>query len=150
MEEKLLLDLILECINQITSKCGSSTDIVKKVRSRARSIPSYSFTKGLVYSLVYIASRSSKDLVEIGLKAQKCEDVINEIIMKKEVGNEEKSYAIYGAILLYIAKELNIVNGNRFDDIICDITKSPVAEIKMWSVLDWFKRFAEAYIRERE
>ncbi|MEM1741591.1 MAG: type III-B CRISPR module-associated protein Cmr5 [Desulfurococcaceae archaeon] len=144
-----LLHSILECINQITSKYGSSTDIARKIRSRARSIPAYSFTKGLVYSLVYIASRSSKDLVEIGLKAQKCEEIIVKI-MEDKMSNEEKSYAIYGAILLYIAKKLNIVKGEGFDEIICDITRSPVAEIKMWSVLDWFKRFTEAYIHERE
>ncbi|MEM0235916.1 type III-B CRISPR module-associated protein Cmr5 [Thermofilum sp.] len=147
MDEKTLLDSILECINYIVSKHGPSSDIAKKVRTRARSMPEYSFTRGLVYALVYVASRGSKDLVEMGLKAQKCEEIIDKIDETKK-GNEEKSYAIYGAILLYVAKKLNIVKGDTFERIIYELTESPAAEIKVWSVLDWLKRFAEAYIHE--
>ncbi|MEM1772135.1 MAG: type III-B CRISPR module-associated protein Cmr5 [Ignisphaera sp.] len=147
MDEKLLLDTTLECINEITSRYQSSSDIAKKVRTRARSIPEYSFTRGLAYTLVFIASKSGKDLVEIGLKAQKCKDIIDEID-KKDIGNEEKSYAIYGAVLLHIARKLGIVKGDKFEEVVYDIMKSPAAEIKMWSVLDWLKRITEAYIHE--
>ncbi|MEM1694876.1 MAG: type III-B CRISPR module-associated protein Cmr5, partial [Ignisphaera sp.] len=137
----------LECINEITSRYQSSSDIAKKVRTRARSIPEYSFTRGLAYTLVFIASKSGKDLVEIGLKAQKCKDIIDEID-KKNIGNEEKSYAIYGAVLLHIARKLGIVKGDKFEEVVYDIMKSPATEIKMWSVLDWLKRITEAYIHE--
>ncbi|MEM4620052.1 MAG: type III-B CRISPR module-associated protein Cmr5 [Desulfurococcaceae archaeon] len=147
MDEKLLLGTTLECINEITSRYQSSSDIAKKVRTRARSIPEYSFTRGLAYTLVFIASKSGKDLVEIGLKAQKCKDIIDEID-KKNIGNEEKSYAIYGAVLLHIARKLGIVKGDKFEEVVYDIMKSPATEIKMWSVLDWLKRITEAYIHE--
>ncbi len=148
MDEKLLLDSILECTNQIISKYNSSSEIAKKIRTRARSMPEYSFTRGLAYTIVFIASKSSKDLVETGLTAQKCEDVINKIKESKIGSEEEESYAIYGAVLLYIAKKLGIVKGNKFEGIVYDVMRSPVVEIKMWSVLDWLKRVTEAYIHE--
>ncbi|MEM1560326.1 MAG: type III-B CRISPR module-associated protein Cmr5 [Ignisphaera sp.] len=147
MDEKLLLDTTLECINEITSRYQSSSDIAKKVRTRARSIPEYSFTRGLAYTLVFIASKSGKDLVEIGLKAQKCKDIFDKID-KNDIGSEEKSYAIYGAVLLYIARKLGIVKGDKFEEVVYDIMNSPATEIKMWSVLDWLKRITEAYIHE--
>jgi len=111
-------------------------------------MPEYSFTRGLAYTIVFIASKSSKDLVETGLTAQKCEDVINKIKESKIGSEEEESYAIYGAVLLYIAKKLGIVKGNKFEGIVYDVMRSPVVEIKMWSVLDWLKRVTEAYIHE--
>ncbi|MEM4976256.1 MAG: type III-B CRISPR module-associated protein Cmr5 [Desulfurococcaceae archaeon] len=146
MDEELLIKSVLECINHITSKYGPSSDIAKKVRARARSMPEYSFTRGLVYTLVFVASKSSKDLVEIGLKEQRCEDVINKIEESK-ASSEEKSYAIYGAILLHIARKLNIVKEDKFEEAVRDL-RSPATEVKMWYVLDWLKRFAEAYIYE--
>ncbi|MEM1646481.1 MAG: type III-B CRISPR module-associated protein Cmr5 [Ignisphaera sp.] len=147
MDEKLLLDTTLECINEITSRYQSSSDIAKKVRTRARSIPEYSFTRGLAYTLVFIASKSGKDLVEIGLSAQECKDIFDKID-KNDIGSEEKSYAIYGAVLLHIARKLGIVKGDKFEEVVYDIMNSPAAEIKMWNVLDWLKRITEAYIHE--
>lgn len=155
MSEKPLIELVLECINVVVSSYGSSKEVVKKIRTRARSIPEEAFIKGLVYALTFTASKSGKSVIEIGLKATKCEDIINTIkdIVNKSTDSkpseEELSYGIYGAILLYIAKSVGIIKGDKFEQVIHEMLEKPaVVELKMWNVLDWLKRIAEAYIHE--
>ncbi|MEM1635958.1 MAG: type III-B CRISPR module-associated protein Cmr5 [Thermosphaera sp.] len=147
MSEKILLDSILQCLEEIKSRDSVSSEIPSKVRARARSIPELSFTRGLAYAMVFIASKSSKDLVELGLKEQECKDIIDKIY-KDNISIEEKSYAVYGAVLLFVARKLGIAKGTKFEDVVRDIMKSPVLEVKMLNVLDWLKRIAEAYIIE--
>lgn len=150
-----MVELVLECINAVVSNYGSSKGVVEKIRTRARSIPEEAFTKGLAYALIFTASKSGKSIMEIGLKVTKCEEIINTIkdMVNKRTdtkpSEEELSYGIYGAILLYIARSMGIIKGDKFEQVIYDVLEKPaVIELKMWNVLDWLKRITEAYIHE--
>lgn len=149
-----MIKLVLECINAVVSNYGSSGGIAERVRTRARSIPEEAFARGLAYALTFTASKGGKDIMEVGLRIAKCEDVVNTIkdIVDKRAnrpGEEELSYGLYGAIVLYIAKSTGIIKGDKFENVLHEILEKPaVVEMKMWNVLDWLKRVAEAYIHE--
>ncbi|MCS7111680.1 MAG: type III-B CRISPR module-associated protein Cmr5 [Ignisphaera sp.] len=156
MESKLMVEQVFSCINSIIERYAGSKNragVVKRFRARARSLPQEVFSRGLAYTLVYIAARSSRDAVERGLeeKITECRDVVNsvgELADKTNMGEEELSYALYGAVILYLAKRLGIVKLNRLESIVCEALNNVVLEVKMWPVIDWLKRVAEAYISE--
>lgn len=153
MSQESLVKLILECVNAIASVYNSpeEKEVIERIRTRARSIPEEAFARGLAYTIVFIASKSGKNIIEKGLKSTKCEDIVksikNEYAGKPEF--EKLSYGIYGAILLHIAKNANIIKGDKFESVIYEILRNPdIIELKMWHVLDWLKRVIEAYTHE--
>lgn len=151
VSQKSVAKLVLECVDALVSSNENSLKgVVEKTRTRARSMPEEAFARGLAYALTFTASKGGKDTVETGLKASKCEDIIS-TIAGKHASEEELSYGLYGAIILYIAKNAGIIKGDKFEQVIYEILEKPaVIETRMWNVLDWFKRVAEAYIRVAE
>lgn len=147
MSQEPLIKLVFECVNSIISEYSSSVEVVKKVRTRARSIPEETFVRGLAYTLTFVASKSGKDFIEAGLSAPTCKDAVKKS-SNTTLSAEELSYGIYGAALLYIAKKMGIIKGDKFEHVIYEILEKPAIESKMWNVLDWLKRVVEAYIYE--
>lgn len=136
---------ISSCIETIATK--TSPEMKKKFRSRARDIAPDIFSKGLAYVLIYTAARSSARLVEKGLLVADCETMIKEIDGER-IKDEEKGYAVYGALLLFILKEMNILRSKTFSEAIKSVLNDPTIEIYASKAAEWIKRFAEAYIEE--
>ena len=112
------------------------------------------YSSGVAYVVSICAARSSAMAVELGLSASKLEDFIK-VIEDKDVakkygisGDEEYSYAIYGASILYALKALGLLNANKLSDAIRELLGNTLADRKAFQFAIWLKRFAEAYIYE--
>lgn len=149
LSEKTIVEEALNCIELIAnyaSRDKEHSEIAKKFRSRARETPVYSFTHGLAYTLTLLAARSSKSLLENGLlEAQSCKDVVEHVLASKG-SSEEISYGLYGAVLLYVLKRGRIIGSKTFNELVREALTKPALEVKARPVLEWIKRFAEAYI----
>jgi len=149
LSEKTIVEEALNCIELIAnyaSRDKEHSEIAKKFRSRARETPVYSFTHGLAYTLTLLAARSSKSLLENGLlEAQSCKDIVERVLTSKG-SSEEISYGLYGAVLLFILKRGRIIESKTFTELVREALTKPALEVKARPVLEWIKRFAEAYI----
>jgi len=59
---------------------------------------------------------------------------------------ENISYGLYGAVLAYILRKAGIIESKSFAGLIRETLTKPTLEVKARPVLEWIKRFAEAYI----
>lgn len=123
-------------------------DVLRSFRARARSIPSDMFMHGFIYTITLLAARSSRSILEKGLKEVDCKNIVKEISSLKGVGSDERGYGLYGAMILYILKRLNALKSETFNDLIREASGNSVIEFKTRIVLEWLKRFSEAYIEE--
>jgi CRISPR type III-B/RAMP module-associated protein Cmr5 len=149
LSEKTIVEEALNCVEFVAnyaSRSKEDSEIARKFRSRARETPVYSFTHGLAYTLTLLAARSSKSLLEYGLlEAQSCKDVVERVFASKR-SSEEVSYGLYGAILLYVLERGKIIESKTFPELVREALTKPALEVKAKPVLEWIKRFAEAYI----
>jgi len=137
----------LSCIEALINE-KVDKDVLRSFRARARSIPSDMFMHGFIYIMTLLAARSSRSILEKGLKEVDCKNIIKEISGLKELGHDERGYGLYGAMILYILKRLNALKSETFNDLIREASGNPVIEFKTRIVLEWLKRFSEAYIEE--
>jgi hypothetical protein len=79
------------------------------------------------------------------LEAQSCKDVVERVLASKG-SSEEISYGLYGAVLLYVLKRGRIIGSKTFNELVREALTKPALEVKARPVLEWTKRFAEAYI----
>jgi len=140
---KYCLSCIEALINEKVDK-----DVLRSFRARARSIPSDMFMHGFIYTITLLAARSSRSILEKGLKEVDCKNIVKEISSLKELGYDARGYGLYGAMILYILKRLNALKSETFNDLIREASGNPVIEFKTRIVLEWLKRFSEAYIEE--
>lgn len=139
--------LVFECIEACLKRWGGQIDELKRLRARARSLPAEVFAKGLAYTLVLIASRSSREAIEVGLNANKCEDVVDKIRSAGYRG-EKIGYALYGAILAYVLKSSGFTKATTFKDFVNQAFNDHMLLARTPIALEWIKRLAEAYIHE--
>lgn len=147
MSERIIVAEALNCVESIASYAPK--DVAKGFRSRAREMPVYSFTHGLLYALTLLAARSSKSLLEYGLsESQSCRELVERLLSRvsRERGVEEISYGLYGAVVLYILKRTGAIESKTFSDLVKELLAKPALEVKARPTLEWVKRFAEAYI----
>lgn len=137
----------LSCIEALINE-KVDKDVLRSFRARARSIPSDMFMHGFIYTMTLLAARSSRSILEKGLKEIDCKNIVKEISSLKGVGSDERGYGLYGAMILYILKRLNALKSETFNDLIREASGNPVIEFKTRIVLEWLKRFSEAYIEE--
>lgn len=142
------------CFDQITSDSSRTAldlEALKSFRARAREIPTLLFSRGLPYTIVYIASRSDKRTFIEVRNASNCNDLlkkVKEIISQRraEEKAEEKGYIMYGALLTFaLTREGAFTNAERFSDIINE-AYNPIVDTKAQHVAEWLKRLAEAYV----
>jgi CRISPR type III-B/RAMP module-associated protein Cmr5 len=144
LSERIIVTEALNCVESIASYAFK--DVAKGFKSRAREMPVYSFTHGLLYALTLLAARSSKSLLEYGLsESQSCRELV-ERLLSREGGVEEISYGLYGAVVLYILKRTGAIESKTFSDLVKELLAKPELEVKARPILEWVKRFAEAYI----
>lgn len=145
MDNNLIIK-ISECV-ELVSK-GVPQNVKKGFRSKARDMPTNIFGRGLAYAITYAAARSSASAVELGLSAINCNSFISSIVKNEKLGDEDKGYALYGAMILYLLKEAKALNANSFKDALKTALDNPSVEVHANEIAEWIKRFAEAYIEE--
>lgn len=138
--EKMIVPILVDCVEKI-----SQSKSAKRFKSRARDLPTDLFTRGLAYTLTYIAARSSATLVEIGLTVNSCDELISNL-EKSNVDEEELGYALYGALILFSIKKMGLLRKTRFADIVKEALSNHVLDHYAMIVAEWTKRLAEAYI----
>lgn len=144
-KQKLVAEKAFECIESIMNTFKDSSDVPKSFRSRARSIPTDQFTKGLHYVLTLLAARSSKNWIEKGLQSNNCEEIAQSVKNSK-LSPEEGGYALYGAVLAYILRSTGLTNAKTFKDLVYEALNNPIINTRSTLILEWIKRLAEAYI----
>ena len=138
--------LSLSCVETLIN-LKPDTDVLKSFRARARSIPADMSVHGFTYILALLAARSSREALEQGLRLDNCEELAEAIIRSKDLSSEKKGYGLYGAMILHILKRLNVVRDvDKFGDLIIKVADDPIVELKAKIVMEWLKRFSEAYL----
>jgi CRISPR type III-B/RAMP module-associated protein Cmr5 len=151
--EAKIVDLIVSCVEKTSSETldknpENDKKLKKSLRSRARELPSELFSRGLAYVLAYISSRGSLRIIEAGLKADRCDQMLNTIKDSGKLSETEFGYSVYGAILLLSLKKAGVVRGNKLSEVIREAMAKPEVEIAAQAYAEWIKRFVEAYIEE--
>lgn len=132
-------------------------DYLKAFRTRARSLPTMLYTNGLSYTIVYVASRSSHEAVEIGLISESCEDLLMRLESLlagrskaggKSIDKEEAGYILYGSLLAYLLKTARFTTVRKFDELVRAALDDALLNQGANLVAEWIKRLAEAYIPE--
>lgn len=141
--ENRVVPQLIECVEKIST--SSSVEYRKSFRSRARGMPADLFSRGLAYMLTYAAARSSATAIEVGLTANSCEELINNVKNMK-LKSEEYGYATYGALVLYSLKQANLVSRTKFSDIVKEALTNYTLNTHAMLIAEWIKRLAEAYI----
>jgi CRISPR type III-B/RAMP module-associated protein Cmr5 len=142
--EKVIVSNALECIENIIRNI-SNERAKRSFRSRARDIPSDLFTRGPTYTMVYIAARSNVHSLNIAFAASDCKQIV-EYINKSDMKPEEKGYALYGAVVIHILKQIGLIKARNFTELINETLTNPVLYNYFNAIAEWIKRFAEGYI----
>ncbi|MEM4898268.1 MAG: CRISPR-associated protein Cmr5 [Pyrobaculum sp.] len=155
-----VVDLAIECVKAVEN-------IGEEFRRRARAFHTDIYVLGPAYVVALAAARSSEDRKQergkdkedkenkgagiykvcLGLKAESCGDAVKEIL-SGDGDNVKKSYAAYGAALLYILKKLGAIQENECTAVLKKLNDDPPYEAL--EVANWLKLLAEAYFAERE
>lgn len=141
---------IAECVSTYKREFGPYEGRLSSFRSRARDLPTLVFTRGLAYSIVYIASRSSEATFRLGLEASDCSDLSKKVQEHvKNMADEESGYVLYGALLAFAMKTCGM-NIKTAEDPLKELVevslKDPLVNARALEVAEWIKRFAEAYV----
>jgi len=134
----------ISCVELIS---GLNPSIAKKFRARARAIPTLVFTNGFAYTITLLAARSSKSLIELGFR-ENCKSIVDEAT-KFRVDDEELSYGLYGAILLHLLRKMGALKAVNFREVVAESLRDIAVDMKAMQVVEWLKRFTEAYIAEK-
>jgi len=146
-----MLEKAVECIEQISQLASLNEDgkeILNGFRSRAESMPSIFFTHGFAYTMVLLAARSSKELMELGFK-NSCKEIVDEIKKiwnEKRYSRDELSYGLYGASILLLLHKAGNIKTKEFSNVLKEAIKDPTIDLKAMQIFEWIKRLAEAYI----
>lgn len=156
--EAKIVDLIATCVEKISTETldkdpKKDRELKRSLRSRARDLPSELFSKGLAYTLAYTSSRGSLRIIELGLKADSCDQLLSAI--KNTMGSESSKlsetmfgYSVYGALLLLSLKKAGVIKGSKLSEVIREAMAKPEVEVVVQAHAEWIKRFVEAYIEE--
>ena len=161
MNRELILQKTLDYVGKIAASnldpdVKKSFEVKKSFRTRSRELITEMRFKGLAYTLVLIASKSSTQAIEELLKSSDVDSMISMINNKafKErsrlSGYEAVGYALYGATLLKIISEIGYLdtrNTVSLKKIIEDALNNSSLQVIALEVAKWIKRIAEAYIQ---
>ena len=146
---------IAECVELVANLSNAvekGSEIASGFRTRARSIPSVLFANGFTYTVTLLAARSSRSLIELGFR-DNCKAIVDEAVKmfnEKKLDKEEMSYGLYGAILVHILRKMGAIKTSNFKDLVTESITNTALDLKAWQVVEWLKRFAEAFIEEKK
>ena len=145
---------------RIALECGKTvegwhdSEVAKKLRTRARQLHSDIYFTGTAYVVALTAARSGarngRPCIMHGLDADSCGEAVRRAMECAE-GVEGKSYAAYGAALLYALKSLGLVQRRDSLSALLDDLMSAGASVDEEAArfAEWFKRIVEAVVEER-
>jgi CRISPR type III-B/RAMP module-associated protein Cmr5 len=148
------LDFALKCVVTVRDEYGKDEkgrDVQKKFRTRCRHLIESIYYSGLTYTLAYVASKAGGAVFEQVLKDPRPEAItIVRHVKEKVKGPEEASYALYGAFLLALLKQMEVsevANANTILDVLKNVNTSAtavIAEERALKFAEWLKRLAES------
>ncbi|MEL9991501.1 MAG: CRISPR-associated protein Cmr5 [Thermoproteus sp.] len=138
-----VVDLVVECTKAVGKL--EDDDLKRGYAQRARRFATDMFTLGPAYVVAVVAARSSAEAVSAGATAPTCEEVVK-VVAGTKGSTEEKSYAIYGAVLLYVLKKMGLVTKTDLSDIVLEL-QDPLLHFRAYQAAEWVKRMAEAYFK---
>jgi len=112
-------------------------------------MPSELFSKGLAYMLVMAASKGSLRVVEAGLRAGDCGDLIREVksaMDSRSLSSDEFGYGVYGALVLMGLRRAGVIKGARLSDVLREALYRGDIEDAAHIYAEWIKRLVEAYM----
>ena len=144
---------VVECIELVAGlgKVEGGSEIASRFKTRARSIPPVLFTNGFTYTITLLAARSSRSLIELGFR-DSCKAMVDEAVKmfnERRADEEETSYGLYGALLVYLLRRTGAIKASNFKELVTESIGNTALDLKAWQVVEWVKRFAEAYIEEK-
>jgi CRISPR type III-B/RAMP module-associated protein Cmr5 len=141
-----VVSTLVDCFEYLSNELND--DEARALRSRARDMPAELVSKGFSYVIVLTASRGDLKIVELGLTSTSCQELVKSARDKK-LGKEDIGYALYGAILLLSLKKLGAISEEKFSKLVERSLKDPILNQTAYTVMDWIKRLAEAYLERR-
>jgi hypothetical protein len=82
------------------------------------------------------------------LTSTSCQELVKSAKDRK-LDKEDIGYALYGAILLLSLKKLGAIGEEKFSKLVERSLKDPILNQTAYTVMDWIKRLAEAYLERR-
>lgn len=138
-----VVDLVVECTKAVERLENSK--LKEGYAQRARRFATDMFTLGPAYVVAVVAARSKAEAVAAGATAPTCAEAVNTAVNSvREL--EEKSYAAYGAVLLYVFKKLGLVTKADLGEVVLEL-QDPLLHLRAYQVAEWVKRMAEAYFK---
>lgn len=135
----------VDCVSRLVNKIQG--DKIEAFRARARDLPTMMFSNGFAYTLVFIASRGSVEAIELGLRANSCDELVESItqqIVRED--RETAGYIIYGSLLLYLVRNARLTEKASFNDLLKESLENNLIDRGAQIIAEWVKRLAEAYI----
>jgi len=148
--EKEIMEYTSYCINVVTKL---RNEIKGKYRTRARSLYELIAYSGIPLSMAYIFAKSSEELLlkcyEQLLKDYEKSIDINEVVKNVEnilrtSGDEEASYALYGASIIFTLSKLTAKKFSSMDELILHYSFDRLTRKRILEIAKWLKLFAEA------
>jgi CRISPR type III-B/RAMP module-associated protein Cmr5 len=141
-----VVSTLVDCFEYLSNELKD--DEARTLRSRARDMPAELVSKGFSYVIVLTASRGDLEVVERGLTSTSCQELVKSARDRK-LSKEDIGYALYGAILLLSLKKLGAIGEEKFSKLVERSLKDPILNQTAYTVMDWIKRLAEAYLERR-
>jgi CRISPR type III-B/RAMP module-associated protein Cmr5 len=141
-----VVSTLVDCFEYLSNELKD--DEARTLRARARDMPAELVSKGFSYVIVLTASRGDLKVVERGLTSTSCQELVKSARDRK-LGKEDIGYALYGAILLLSLKKLDAIGEEKFSKLVERSLKDPILNQTAYTVMDWIKRLAEAYLERR-
>jgi len=141
-----VVSTLVDCFEYLSNELKD--DEARTLRARARDMPAELVSKGFSYVIVLTASRGDLKVVELGLTSTSCQELVKSARDRK-LGKEDIGYALYGAILLLSLKKLGAIGEEKFSKLVERSLKDPILNQTAYTVMDWIKRLAEAYLERR-
>jgi CRISPR type III-B/RAMP module-associated protein Cmr5 len=141
-----VVSTLVDCFEYLSNELND--DEARTLRSRARDMPAELVSKGFSYVIVLTASRGDLKVVELGLTSTSCQELVKSAKDRK-LDKEDIGYALYGAILLLSLKKLGAIGEEKFSKLVERSLKDPILNQTAYTVMDWIKRLAEAYLERR-
>ncbi|WP_193322796.1 type III-B CRISPR module-associated protein Cmr5 [Pyrobaculum calidifontis] len=137
------VEVAIECTKAVAE--AADGDVRRRYAQRCRAFHAEIFTLGVAHVVALAAARAGAKAVEAGLRHSTCGEVVKAALAEAG-GPEEKSYGLYGAVLLYAMRRRGYVKSTTLLDALGEL-KDPALNAAAYRAAEWLKRLAEAYFK---
>ena len=143
--EPHVIGMLVDCFDLLSK--DQREDVKSSLRTRARNMPAELLFRGLSYVLVLCASRGNLKVVEKGLQASSCKELLDAV---KDLSGEKAGYALYGAILLLSLRKQGAISEKTFSDVVKNALDNPIRDSIAYGIAEWIRKLAESYLEEEK